>query len=158
MDDLGEFGDALLQAEAGAREALHAQHTTPRLGPAPNFVGLVGEAEFSRQFGVAVDLSRQIGGDRGVDFTVPLRFTVDVKTARNPVFLICEEGKVVANVYVLAAYNEADHSAELLGWEWGPVLARAPVRDFGYGIRNHYIERAALKPISDLKSRVMRLT
>ena len=147
-----------LQAVAAQRGTLHREHASSRpLSEGYELVGLVGEAEFSRVAQMPMDLTRRPGGDGRVDFVVPLRFTVDVKTFRNPGNLIQEIGKVSADIYVLAKYHDDSRRAELLGWEWGSALVKAPTRDFGYGIVTHYIAREELRPMSSLLERIMRL-
>jgi hypothetical protein len=142
---------------AEERQALHSGHASSRpLSEDYERVGLDGEAEFARTYHLPLDLERRPGGDKGIDFVVPLRFTVDVKTARKADYLICEQGKVCADIYVLAEYVDSK-AAVLLGWEWGATLARAPVRDFGYGIISHYIPRCALKKMPEFAARLMRL-
>lgn len=151
--------DDVINAESLAREKLHAGHASSRpLSKGYEKVGFVGEVAFAREFNLPLDWRRLSGGDSGIDFIVPLRFTVDVKTARKPFNLIQEEGKATADIYVLAQYlDEAETDAELLGWAWGKSLAKAPSRDFGHGIIDHFIPRENLRPVSDLHRRIMRL-
>lgn len=150
--------EELLRIEAEERSKLHANHASRRpLSDDYDLLGLAGEAEFQRTFHVPLDLNRRPSGDGRVDFIVPLRFTLNVKTARKPFYLIEEQGKVACDLYVLAQYFDDTRKAELLGWEWGQVLARAPVRDFGHGIINHFIPRDQLKSMAELRKRIMRL-
>ena len=147
-----------LQNEANVRERIHANHASSRpLSKNYDFVGLAGEAEFMRIFRQPMDTDRKPGGDSKIDFTVPLKFTVDVKTARKALNLIVEVGEVEADIYVLASFSDKDQTAELLGWEWGKILKKAPSKDFGYGIINHYIPRENLRPIDELIEKVMYL-
>ncbi len=152
--------DLLLQVvsqEARDRHEAHKHHASSRpLSDDYELVGLLGEVAFGKLTGQMVDLERRLDGDKGIDFVVPLNFTVDVKTARKAFHLIHEEGKGLADIYVLAQYDDENKTAELLGWEWGAVLARAPVKDFGYGIKNHYISADKLKPMSELVKRINR--
>lgn len=90
----------------------------------------------------------------GVDFHIMLSFTVDVKTFRKPVHLIHEQGKPVVDIYVLASFDDETSKSKLVGWEWGSILAKAPVRDFGYGVINHFIHCSKLRPMDDLKKRL----
>ena len=41
--------------------------------------------------------------------------------------------------------------AALIGWEYGEALEKAPRKDFGYGIINHYIHKNKLRSMDDLK-------
>ncbi len=143
--------------EAQDRHDAHRNHASSRpLSEDYELIGLLGEVEFGKLTGQMVDLERRLDGDKGVDFVVPLNFTVDVKTARKAFHLIHEAGKGFADIYVLAQYDHETKNIELIGWEWGAVLARAPVKDFGYGIKNHYIPAENLKPMSDLIKRMNR--
>ena len=137
-----------------AREALHATHASSRpLSDGYERVGLIGEAEFALRYGLKFDREVRPSGDRGVDFMVPMLMSLDVKTARKPYNLIVEEGKVLADIYVLAGIDDNDR-VTFHGWEHRRVIAKAPVRDFGYGVMNHYIAREKLRPMRELESRI----
>ena len=137
------------------RNELHKNHESQRvLSEKHNEVGMAGEFSFGEFCGLWPDTESKPGGDGGIDFTVPLKFTVDVKTARKPGNLIHEQGKPVADIYVLAGYDDQSEKATLLGWQWGATLAAAPVRDFGYGVINHYIPQSQLRPMSELQARL----
>jgi len=145
----------ILKDEAESRHDAHKNHASSRpLSEDYELIGLLGEAKFGELTGLMPDLERKLSGDNGVDFVVPLKFTVDVKTARKAFHLIHEEGKAVADIYVLAAYDDNTKKTKLIGWEWGAVLQRAPVKDFGYGIKNHYIPADQLRPMSQLQKRI----
>jgi hypothetical protein len=148
-----------LTKHAAARAALHAGHASSRpLSDGYERVGLAGEFEFGRLCGQMPDLSERPAGDKGVDFVVPLLYTVDVKTARKARNLIHEASKpLAADIYVLAECGE-DGEATLLGWVWRAALAKAGVRDFGHGIDNRFVPREMLRPMSDLAARVWRAT
>lgn len=150
----------LVRVECEARQRLHDGSPTRRaLSDDYEFVGLLGEATFAREFNQPLNWSRLKGGDGGIDFTLPLRFTLDVKTFRKAGNLIQEQNKVTADIYVLGQYCDgAEPTVELIGWEWGSVLGAQPVKDFGYGIITHYIPRERLRSMSDLHRRLMRLT
>lgn len=146
-------------SEADAIGQLHAGQKSNRpLSEGYELVGLVGQIEFARVYHQPVDFERRPAGDGGIDFTVPLAFTVDVKCARTPNNLLVEEGKISADLYVLAEYLESEHRAKLLGWEYGLIVAKAPKKDFGYGVINHYIARGKLRDMDELGRRIMHLT
>lgn len=147
----------IVSQEARDRHEAHKHHASSRpLSDDYELIGLLGEVEFGKLTGQMVDLERRLDGDKGVDFVVPLNFTIDVKTARKAFNLIHEAGKSFADIYVLARYDDETKTTELLGWEWGAVLAKAPVRDFGHGIKNHYIAAENLRPMSELVRRINR--
>lgn len=147
--------DELLQNEADSRHDAHKDHASSRpLSEDYELIGLLGEAKFGALTGLMPDLERKLSGDNGIDFIVPLKFSVDVKTARKPRNLIQERGKVSADIYVLAGYDDKTKKVTLLGWEWGAALLKAPVKDFGYGIFNHFIPVENLKPMSKLTKRI----
>jgi len=136
------------------REEQHLDHPSHRpLSQGYEDVGIAGEFAFGEFSGLWPDTELKPGGDDGIDFTVALAFTVDVKTARKPYNLIHEEGKPFADIFVLAEYVECG-KAKLLGWEWGEVLREAPVRDFGYGVMNHYIPAGKLRSMASLAGRL----
>lgn len=144
---------------AERRHALHVDHASSRpLSPDYEFVGLAGEVAFGIEIGMMPNFDEKPDGDGGIDFTVPLLFTVDVRTARKAGYLIHEEGKPLrADIYVLAEFDDDAGRAKLVGWEWANALVKAPTRDFGYGIINHYIHRKKLRPMESLTSRVAGL-
>lgn len=149
---------ALLQREADARVKLHEHHASSNpVVEDRELVSLVGEAEFSRCSGLPLDLRRRPGGDGGIDFVAPIRFTIDVKTSRKPFNLIAEQGKVTADIYVLAGYSDEDSQSRLLGWHWGSVLRAAPVKNFSPKIISHYIPAGELRGMEELLQRIMRL-
>jgi hypothetical protein len=146
----------IITDEGVARREAHKNHASSRpLSKDYELIGLAGETAFGRFANKMPDLERKLGGDKGVDFIIPLKFSVDVKTARKATHLLHEEGKNFADIYVLAEYDSETKQARLIGWEWGKILKKAPVKDFGYGVVNHYIEAANLKPISELKERLI---
>lgn len=153
------LASSVLRLEASARDAIHEGQLTSRpLSENYQMVGLRGEHAFAQYFNLPMDWKRRADGDNGVDFVLPLRFTVDVKGFCKPHNLIVEQGKIRADIYVLAAVVGDDCADdELLGWEWGRIVAKAPVKDFGYGVLNHFIPRENLRPMDELLSKVMRL-
>ena len=155
-DDLDEF----FQIEADRRDEQHAGSPLSRpLNPDYELIGIVGEAEFSHQTGLPLQLKPTDGaGDGGIDFNVPLRYTVDVKCSPTPGHLFVDEGKVIADIYVLAGYRAEDKTAYLIGWEWGRIVKKARAYDkYNKGIIAHTIPREQLRPMTELLSRVMRL-
>ena len=146
----------LIRQEADAHERLHANHSSRKLSDDYEAIGMLGEWEFAKATGIFPDLSERIDGDAGVDFIIPLTFTVDVKTARKAYHLIHEAGRSFADIYVLAEHDDQTGQTRLVGWEFGTILKRAPVRDFGYGIENHYIHRDNLRSMQELIERMAR--
>lgn len=148
---------------ARERDAFHVDTKTNKQslrgdGAVADVIGLAGEMAFGRKVGTLPDLADRRGGDNGVDFVLPLCFTVDVKTARKAGNLIQPQGKVRADIYVLAQWDDDSKAVALLGWEWGAKLRAAPVRDFGYGVLNHYIPKTDLRPMDELVNRVGKIT
>jgi len=146
--------------EAARRHAAHVNHPTHRpLSVNYELIALRGEQAFADTFGLAIDLTARPGGDGGRDFELrllypPQRFIVDVKCAIRAFNLIVERGHVAPKtIYVLAQYNPRNDRAHLVGWQWGEILRQAPVKDFGYGISNHYIPANQLRNITELHMR-----
>lgn len=145
----------IVRLEAQRRHESHANHKSSRpLSDGYEEVGLLGELAFAMATGVMPDLQRRLDGDKGIDFILPVRLSVDVKTARKAFNLIHEQGKPFADIYVLARYNDDGGNVTLLGWEFGSVLKAAPVKDFGYGIMSHYIPSEKLRPMDTLLRRL----
>ena len=143
-----------LKKIANDREILHQHHESSRpLSKNYEYVGLKGEFQFAKEFGFEIDEELRPSGDKGIDFKSAIG-TIDVKTARKAYNLIVEENKVDSDIYVLAKYIDNTDTVKLLGWEIKEKVLEAPVRDFGYGIINHYIPKNNLKPMELLKKRL----
>jgi hypothetical protein len=115
-------------------------------------VGILGEAIFSEATGLPLDATERPGGDNGVDFTFEANgreWTVDVKTARKPYYLLVEEGNAHADLYFLCGFEGG-----LRGWAWRDEVCRAPTRDFGGGFMSHYIAAGELHPVEPMLSRI----
>jgi hypothetical protein len=121
-------------------------------------VGIAGEIAFGQFCGVCPDFSVGMKhGDGGVDFVVPLLYSVDVKTAATGLNLVHRQDKpLAADIYVLAESDGLD--ATLVGWAWKSQLERAEVRDLGHGIPVRFVPREMLRPMADLAARVWRAT
>lgn len=138
------------------RTNLHKGQSSQRLiSKDSDTVGLLGEILFALKYGYAVDLQERLGGDNGVDFSIALKFTMDVKTTETLGNLLVEKGKVKADVYVLTYLHE--NKVEQIGWEWGRNIELVEPKDFGKGIINHYIWHENLKPMSELEKRICRI-
>lgn len=148
-----------LDGEAKQRTAMKNTAASHRpLSEGSEIVGLVGECQFGCEFNLPlINWERKPAGDSGHDFIVPVRFTLDVKTARNPLNLLVEQHKVLADIYALAGYSDDTKQARLLGWEWKAAVLRAPVSDRFGGVMSHYIPAEDLRPMEELHKRVMRL-
>jgi hypothetical protein len=153
MANISEFVDNL----ADNRSRLHEGKPSSReLSEDYQKIGLSGEFAFGAFSGLMPDISERPNGDNGIDFKIKLGFSVDVKTFNKPNNLICEVGKVVADIYILAKRNpDLPTGAELLGWEFGKKLKNAPTKDFGFGITNHFIDAKELRSMDELKKRMI---
>lgn len=144
---------------ADEREAVHNNDPSTRtLTANTHLSGLAGEFEFGKVSGLMPDTSRKPKGDKGIDFRVPLVFTVDVKTRKyrvGEIDLLVEQGKVAADIYVMAVLHD-DGVTELIGWEWASVIQRCPTRDLGTGVINHWKPGRELRPMSQLTQRLIR--
>ena len=139
---------------AKAREELHSNHASSRpLSKDYDLLGVLGEIAMSLRYGVPFDAKLRPAGDGGRDVLLPMKFITDVKIARTPGNLIVEQGKVKAQLYVLGRHNEGTLPT-LLGWETRAAVLAAPVKDFGYGILNHYIPADRLRSMEHLDRRV----
>ena len=154
-DDPAAEWDARHKADGSHRPGVVEDGTT---------VGWYGQKAFAHLTGLPMqDRSYKADGDGGIDFhsdiwhanVEPRAFTVDVKTFRIPNHLICEQGKVTADIYVLAAYVEDLDQIWFLGWEWGKKVLAAPVRVFR-GPPVHAIRSGLLRSMDELFGRLVR--
>ncbi len=133
---------------ADRRVRMHANDKSCRpLSPDWEFLGLIGEFVFGERFDMEPDLGDRRSGDDGIDFVLPNGLLVDVKTARKAFNLLVEKNKVVADVYVLAAYREDVGWATLLGWEWGGTVIVKDTKPFSPNIESHFVPARYLIPM-----------
>lgn len=146
-----------LEEASKRRRAVHrGQESTRRLSDDYDLIGMLGEEAFAWAFGLgARHLELLPGGDGRVDFTLPLYTTVDVKTYEKPYNLLREAGKPHAEILVLAGFDRERKSVRLIGWEYDRVMQACPTRDFGYGVTNHYKAASELRPMRELKGRLV---
>jgi hypothetical protein len=127
-------------------------------------IGWYGEKAFAVITGYPTpDRTYKPSGDGGIDFIIPFEtptgrrnLTIDVKAARIPANLICEIGKVRADIYVLAAYVEELNIIRFLGWEWKATVLDAPVRQFR-GPPVHAIHNSLLRGMDELFDRMIEV-
>ncbi len=141
------------------REAQNGVYATSRLlAKRPDALGLLGERELARFFGLPQDLTNKPGGDCGIDLKVPLVVPVafDVKaTTRIGNHLLVEASKVrPRTIYVLAHVDLEANTGTLIGWEWAEVVKKAPTTDWcNNGVIVHYIHRKHLRDMQELRDR-----
>jgi len=155
---MSDYTKERLKVESDKRESIHANHESSRpLSDDYEYLGLAGEWMLGELCGLMPNLTLMPNGDGGVDQMIPLFFSFDVKVARKPFNLIHEQGQPFADIFILGRYIEDEKRGEPIGWEWGSVLKRAPVKDFGYGVINHYIPAGKLKSMELLKQRMVAM-
>lgn len=134
---------------AKIRHELHKNQASSRiLSPDYQYIGLAGEYAFAKKYDLPIDLTTRVGGDGGCDFRVNFG-TIDVKTARKALYLLVEVGRVRADIYVLAQFN--NDSVTFMGWELGEEMEKCPAKDFGAGYDAHYKMAGELKSMEDLE-------
>jgi len=120
-----------------------------------DYIGLLGEREFSKRYSVPLDLSQKLSGDGGADGyirTIYGRFNWDVKTFRKPVRLLVDADCCHSRtIYVLGRFYEATESVELIGWQWGKLLIENEPRDYGRcGIISYGLMAESLRTMKEL--------
>ena len=131
---------------AQRRHALHKNHSSSRpLSKNYEFIGLVGEAAMAHKYDLFLDLEDRPGGDERIDFYTNLG-TLDVKTALKPFNILREAKKDHADILILAGWHSEKRCVDFYGWEREKAIVdRCPVpKDFGYGIKNHFMHRSRL--------------
>lgn len=114
-------------------------------------IGIYGEGAFHMVSGLPMNNDILDYGDDGKDFEYQGKF-IDVKTARNPGHLLVKEiewERSKASYFVQAGlkHPEIPFTVDLIGWETREEMMKAPKRDWGRGILNHYKKSYNLKPI-----------
>lgn len=116
---------------------------------------VAGEFAFSQRYGIALDPKLVWKGDNGIDFWMPMLVGVDVKTAQqHDDRLFVEQGKVRADIYVLANDTGDILNAQLSGWAWSDEVLRVPARDHGKGIVSHMLRADVLHKMHELDQRL----
>lgn len=128
-------------------------------------VWLAGEIALAELTGVTPDFFNKFNGDGGVDSYFDLRIndvikkmTINVKTSKKPYNLIAEDKRNKADIYILAQFFPETKRANLLGWEFGSVLYKAPMIDIKIkeGTKPfHAIPLHKLRDIEVLKQRMV---
>ena len=111
-------------------------------------IGVSGEKEFADKTGLSMPQVLK-GGDGGIDFR--LSIIIDIKTAKIPKYLICRQGEIRSDVYIL--YGIRGIEVYPVGWAWGYELRSAPIN----GPMNHYIPADMLKPIEQIYNLIKHL-
>ena len=135
---------------ANARNEMHKyeSHNRP-LSKDYEYIGLVGEDEFAKTWGLPMNLCLKRNGDNGVDYVIS-GYSIDVKTLRDARYIKVEQGKCRAGIYVLYQYHDESDTAEFVGWITGHQLSMIPPRDTGRGIINHAMQRENLYDFNTL--------
>lgn len=148
---------------AREREVMHEKDASSRqLTENTNETGLRGEFAFAELCGIYPDIAKKRNGDGGIDFILPVFMKIDVKTRKerpgglDDLFLLVEENKVLADIYVLAVLSKDSTKCECVGWIRKAAVLGYPIGDLGTGVRNHQIPANKLNPMDALISRVVR--
>jgi len=158
-----DFKKYLINKIAAEREEMHKNDSSGRqLTENTHEAGLEGELAFAKLCGIHPDLTKKRTGDGGIDFIVPIFMSLDVK-ARNErpgglpnTFLLVEEKKVIADIYVLAIIYDDGSPTECVGWMRKDKILEYPIGDLGTGVINHQVPALDLHKMDTLLSRMLR--
>lgn len=127
----------------------HMYYTDPVLG---EYLGLMGEMQFAIEFQLPWFPKNERKGDGGVDFWTAAGESINVKTAAWPVLCYSMVNNPCA-IYVLAHCDQWS-TITLMGWEFWPVVAEAPVR-WRRGAKKlcQHLYASQLRPMSELRVR-----
>jgi len=117
-------------------------------------IGMAGQLAFAARYGFAESPVKAEYGEL-VDFVFSLGgepHTIKIRTARNPVYLLCKvcEMDDAADILVLAYYY-SETLIEFLGWAYKDEVAMGEKRNFGYGINNYTLPQSELRPMEELR-------
>ncbi len=159
-----EFKKRIIAKIAARREEMHKHDPSGRqLTNNTHETGLHGEFAFGELTGILPDLKEKRNGDDGVDFIIPVFMKVDVKTRKerpgglSETFLLVEEGKVTADIYVLAVLSKDESVCNCVGWMKKEQILTYPVGDLGTKVVNHQVPALDLHPMDSLVRRISRL-
>ena len=124
------------------------QATYKPLSPDHECIGLLGEVAFSIAYALPLTWENLNGGGDACDFRIG-NITIDVKTYRRPISILCKAHKEHAERVVLAKYVN-DSAIELIGWDFYDTIKQSQPKDFGRGIVNHYREAHMLRSMAEL--------
>lgn len=119
-------------------------------------IGVTGELEFAKRYGLKIDRTIRPEGDGHIDFKIKVisdnKFiTFDVKTATKPYNLLIKEWEIdrCADCIILANYN--DGIPFFIGWESKKEMKKQPKKIFSsLGIVNYYKHASELQPMDRL--------
>jgi|SRR5262252_2495221 len=128
-------------------------------------VGMIGEQELADFFGMKPDLRKLPRGDGGIDLlpTLQMTFTIeaamDVKSAQRAPFLLVNVDRIKPwTIYVLCEVDLEHNKGDLLGWQWGHIVMKAPTKNWcKKGVIVHYVEAGTLRKMEELAHRHIRL-
>lgn len=142
-----------IDSVAQERHQRYADH--PKNAPlVDNYLemAMAGEFEFGKFCGQMPDLEKRTKGDGGVDFVLPIVFTVDVKTInKGHQNLLHKADKPMADIFVLAEYDRETKETVLIGWTSAAKLRESKPQKFGHDYENYHILRKNLRPMSELR-------
>lgn len=161
----GSLSQHIAASQAARRDAAHAgQPVTNDFSDDRQLLGMQGETAFGEFSGLYPHTHDGPYGDGGIDFTVPLKFTVDVKTTTfagsdaEPMHLKHFVGHQMADIFVLAYHEQAQNSTRLMGWCWKSELKDGEKRQFPPHNRDNYcLPVRSLHPMRELRDRLIRI-
>ena len=118
------------------------------------YIGLLGEVAFSAVYALPLTWEDLKGGGDECDFRIG-NLTIDIKTYRRPVNVLCKQHKRHADRIVLAKYV-SDEAIKLIGWDYYDMIKRSQPKDFGRGIINHHREAGELMDMKELEQDIQR--
>lgn len=142
-------------AEAARRASLNRHSSTNQsIEGDADYLGVAGEDAWIRWcHGRGVD-----PGPRPEKRTPGYQFTtkgvkVKVQCSRTPGHLLVKTTRVAADVYVLAAFDDASRQATLLGWTFASTVREAPTKSYSkgtYSVISHAVRVRDLHPMATL--------
>ena len=130
------------------------QSTYKPLSPDHEYIGLLGEVAFSIVYALPLTWEDLKGGGDECDFRIG-NISLDIKTYRRPLSILCKQHKRHADRIVLAKYI-SDEAIKLIGWDYYEMIKRSQPRDFGRGIINHHREAGDLRDMKELELDIQR--
>ena len=112
--------------------------------------GFMPEVQFAKDFGVKVDKSLRVDGDKGMDFRFSAG-TVDVKGAKIPNSLLVEEGHVRADIFVLYGVEVNTQKVWFVGWAYKEEVLKKEPKQWPQKVINHIVPKKELRSKRELR-------
>jgi len=162
MVDSIKVSMSIAKWEGYVRQQAHSHNGTRRFFEDENtedIIGVTAEIAFGKWSGLEPDLEVRPNGDGCKDFLIKVngrKISIDIKAARKAFNLLLKQKDGLRSADILVLAKVDGDLVSFLGWEHKSMMLVSPVKDFGYGILNHYRSKDDLRPMRQLLDLIKR--